>query len=766
MENGKKLKVAIVGADREGLELLKILSKDEDTQVQALIDPHRDALAFRLKEYGYTLAEDLRIYLSSRLRDLTTFSDLDIIVDTIPHKYHGRIYDLRSYPTEVMDGLTARFLWELKGVQDIDYRRPSIQSRLEDMHLSIRDALKASYPSMLIDEYGPFILRATYLACHADRVRLSIFEPHEPPLVKQDLSVQEDMKIRREAYDPSIKNKHKEDELIKTVIEKREPIHVQLDEGERWKDVTLLPLIHGEGLWGILWLFYINRNEKFREDDRTFLRDLLPPMVSMIVEGTGALRDEVQYIKEELIKLSSTISEGDEPISRRLKDINERLKNLLRAEDAHIYVKDPSSKDLILQATTWKLPFTINYVSVKKGHGILYDIMERKQPLILSTTGLPEIPERGRIYVNEDRPLVIYIPLVVRKKSVGIASIEFTNIKFIKPDIFHLLTTIYGHLSSAIESDIERHRMTQKILKLATINEEGIEILSTTDMDRVLSLTTSLASMIFDSEVSILRLMEEGTLTIKATNRLKEDAGKDILLDIDKNLSEFASQTGIPIIVNDIAEYVDRFIPPDFPYRTGMVIPFFSDDELLGVLSLYNKQSTEPFGATSFTEDDKELIDRFIPYVVKGIKNARQYVETKSLITIDPETGLRNERYLQIRFPEEIKRAKRYDRKVSLLFFEVKPFDREMLKEVTELVRDTFRYIDVIVRLKDAKFAILLPDTGEGVKEALKRLSINFEQIKEKRPESKLYAGYSIYPDDSEDMQELIKKASRLQPCV
>ena len=765
-EKQEKLNIAIVGADREGLELLKILAKDEDIRVRALIDPDKNALAFRLKEYGYTLAEELQIYLSSRLRDLTTFNDLHIVIDTVPHKYHSKIYDIRLYPLEVMEGLTARFLWELKGVHDIDYRRPSIKSRIEDIHISIREALKSIHPSMLIDEYSAFILRAACLGVHADRIRLSLLDPQDPSVVKKDLNVWKDMKVRKETYSPSIRNKHRGDELLKTMVEKREVIHFLLNDGELWRNITLLPILQEEAIYGILWLFYSDKEDKIREDDEAFLKNLLPQFASMIMEGLKVEQDEIQYIKEELIKLSLTISEGEEPVSARLKDINQNLKNLLRAEEAHLYVKDPSSQDLILQATTWRLPFMANYLSIKRGHGILYDIMEKKDPLILSTTGLPHMPERGKVFIPEDRPLVIYMPLVVKKKSVGIASMEFTSTKLIKPDIFHLLATIYGHLSSAIESDIERHRMTQKILKLVTINEEGIEILSTTDMERVLSITTSLASMIFDCEVSILHLMEDGALSIKATNRLKEDSHKNILLDIDRNLCDLASQTGIPIIINDIADYVDIFLPTDFPYRTAMVIPFFSEGQLSGILSLYNKQSTEPFRATSFTEDDKELIDRFIPYVVKGINNARQYLETKSLITIDPDTGLRNERYLQIRFPEEIKRAKRYDRKISLLFFEVRPFTQDILKDIANLVKDTFRYIDVIVRLKDAKFAILLPDTGDGVKEALKRLSINFEHIKEKNPDVKLYAGYSIYPDDSEDIQELIKRASKLQPCV
>ena len=70
--------------------------------------------------------------------------------------------------------------------------------------------------------------------------------------------------------------------------------------------------------------------------------------------------------------------------------------------------------------------------------------------------------------------------------------------------------------------------------------------------------------------------------------------------------------------------------------------------------------------------------------------------------------------------------------------------------------------MDVLVRLKGGKCAALLPDTGEGVKDAVRRLSESFSRLREKRPGLTLYTGCSTYPDDSEDMHELIKKSSKL----
>ena len=116
-----------------------------------------------------------------------------------------------------------------------------------------------------------------------------------------------------------------------------------------------------------------------------------------------------------------------------------------------------------------------------------------------------------------------------------------------------------------------------------------------------------------------------------------------------------------------------------------------------------------------------------------------------------------------MRFPEEIKRARRYNRTVSLIFLDVKPADDVIIHDVSKLVKETFRYIDVLVRLKESKFAILLPDTGASVKDAATRIAASLGILKEKRTGLTIHIGYSTYPYDSEDMHELIKKASKLR---
>ena len=51
------------------------------------------------------------------------------------------------------------------------------------------------------------------------------------------------------------------------------------------------------------------------------------------------------------------IIRSEKSMEQKLNEINIALSRLLEADDSHIYVRDPATGDLVLQATTLKFPF-------------------------------------------------------------------------------------------------------------------------------------------------------------------------------------------------------------------------------------------------------------------------------------------------------------------------------------------------------------------------------------------------------------------------
>src|SRR3990167_9141215 len=133
MSETEKINVAIVGAGREGLETLNIIRKDRDLSVLMILDADREALGFRLEKYGYGYADDLNLRLSHRLRELKTIQDLNLIIDTVPGRYHRDLYDLDIYPSEIINGNSANLIWELKFIDDMEKRRTLLTERINNV---------------------------------------------------------------------------------------------------------------------------------------------------------------------------------------------------------------------------------------------------------------------------------------------------------------------------------------------------------------------------------------------------------------------------------------------------------------------------------------------------------------------------------------------------------------------------------------------------------------------------------------------------------
>jgi diguanylate cyclase (GGDEF)-like protein len=91
--------------------------------------------------------------------------------------------------------------------------------------------------------------------------------------------------------------------------------------------------------------------------------------------------------------------------------------------------------------------------------------------------------------------------------------------------------------------------------------------------------------------------------------------------------------------------------------------------------------------------------------------------------TRDGLTGLYNRRYFQETLADHIETAKRYDRPLSLVLFDIDQFKQindtnghsegdSVLRHFAEVLNATARAADIICRVGGDEFAVLLPETG------------------------------------------------------
>ncbi len=149
--------------------------------------------------------------------------------------------------------------------------------------------------------------------------------------------------------------------------------------------------------------------------------------------------------------------------------------------------------------------------------------------------------------------------------------------------------------------------------------------------------------------------------------------------------------------------------------------------------------------------------------------------ELKFLSTHDNLTGLYNKQFFSERFIAEKERAKRYGEKFAILFLDLydfkyindiygHSFGDIVLKEIAKKLEQNMRKYDLIARAGGDEFLILITNIkkSECLVKITKRLIDNIFGnliINDIMIDTGVNIGISIYPDDGEELDELIRKA-------
>ncbi len=158
-------------------------------------------------------------------------------------------------------------------------------------------------------------------------------------------------------------------------------------------------------------------------------------------------------------------------------------------------------------------------------------------------------------------------------------------------------------------------------------------------------------------------------------------------------------------------------------------------------------------------------------------KQKRQQAILERLSIHDRLTGLYNYSYFLDRIDEEIKRAKRYERVLSFVVFDIDHFKsfndtfghekgNLVLKKVAATIRKKVRETDIVARYGGEEFVVILPNAdksealeiAERTRKAMEELE--FEGDKNQPVVKRtISGGVSTYPGDAADSSGLIVKA-------
>ncbi|HEY7096599.1 MAG TPA: sensor domain-containing diguanylate cyclase [Terriglobales bacterium] len=402
-------------------------------------------------------------------------------------------------------------------------------------------------------------------------------------------------------------------------------------------------------------------------------------------------------------------------------------------------------------------------VRLSRGAGITGAAARLKLPLYV-----PDVSKDPRYICSATRTRSeLAVPLMVRDEVVGVLDCQSENLNHFDSETIDLLTLFSTQASMALQNarlhSLERRRASQ----LQAINAIAQQTTAELDIKELLAKVCVLIQEAFHfSHVSVL-LKEEDALVLRAhhgelTPRFLENGR----LPASSGLWGKALADGKTLIDNNVNGESDS-LGLFTETKSRMCIPLVSFGQTLGVLVLDSKT------AGALHAGDTGPLESVADICATAIQNAHYVDRVKQLAYIDGLTGIFNRRYFELRFTEELERVGRFGGSMAVIMLDIDHFKHlndefghllgdEVLRQVSSILHQQLRKIDVVCRYGGEEFAILLSQTTQadalGVADKLRRLIESWQFPGVPRPVT-ISAGTASFPENGATRDQLMKAA-------
>ena len=329
----------------------------------------------------------------------------------------------------------------------------------------------------------------------------------------------------------------------------------------------------------------------------------------------------------------------------------------------------------------------------------------------------------------------IALPIIFGEKLLGVLTIESSEKNAFSKEDEETLSILCSQIGVAIQNI----KMTEsKIREMELLHQIGIKIVSKIELEELLFFVVNLVKDNLGYDFSGIFLPVGKKLVLKA-HSIGEKTHLGLEIKFGEGIVGKSAENKEIINIGDISK-CKFYIPSELKgAKSALAIPILHNDRLFGVLAVESKEKN------AFKEDDIKLLKILCSQIGVALRNAEMHAELQRLAITDSLTGLYNYRYFRTRLEQEITRAKRYGRPLSLILIDIDDFKfindnfghlkgDEVLIAIARLILDNIRKVDsvsimkeveldIAVRYGGEEFMIILPETPlEGAISAGERL--------------------------------------------
>ena len=321
----------------------------------------------------------------------------------------------------------------------------------------------------------------------------------------------------------------------------------------------------------------------------------------------------------------------------------------------------------------------------------------------------------------------------------------------------------------------ERGTATKRLSILTDIVKTANSIL---EPRKLIELIMAKIQQLIPSEAWSILMVDEETQELTFELAIGEKA-KDVStfrIRMGEGIAGWVAETGRPTIVNNVAKdprFAGKFDKNTrFSTRSVMCAPLISRGRTIGVVEIINRLGG------SFTRGDLQMLLTLVEPCAISIENAILFQKTEQLTITDDLTKLFNSRYLNLYIGREIKRCKRHEIPLSIIFLDLDGFKgvndqyghlagSRTLTEVGSILVQAVRESDILARYGGDEFVVVLPETPPDgalvIAERIRKAIDGHRFLESQGLNAHISASFGIasYPDHALTPEGLIQKADQ-----
>lgn len=335
--------------------------------------------------------------------------------------------------------------------------------------------------------------------------------------------------------------------------------------------------------------------------------------------------------KRELAILSEIgrISTSSADLIPKLERIIDVVMHGMGRDGASIFLVDRPGNTVTLTAARGLNQEAVGTLTFPLGSGIAGWVAEQKVPLALldpfSDPRFQYVPETG---IERFKSLVA-APIMDEDRCLGVLFVLSAPPWDATTADVTLLTTAANQVSGVIKSTQLFQSIQARLAELAVINEINIALVATRDLGQLLPLIARSATQALRAQGCAIRLMDLPGAEADRPGVPSQYIG-DAVRDLDARFGpEIVARTARekrPILVPDSAQ------DPAFRDGTGaehasiISVPLFAHDHVIGVITLFNKESGHPF-----SENELQYLSTIASGAALAVENAEMFLHVGRL---------------------------------------------------------------------------------------------------------------------------------------